>query len=216
MYSPSSRNNRTPIDSKKTVIMQEKDETTPKDAESQPINNMVDSNAPLTIAMDVGICAWSQVLVAFLIAINSFGYLFSFGLFQSHWTESLHLPSSKIAWIGSIQMFLLFFIGTLSGRAMDAGLFRWLLWGGCLMQIMGTFVTASSRSYVQLILFQGIVQGLGNGLLFTPAVALVATYFDKRRAVALGIAASGAPLGGIIFPLVNAITGELLFCVEAG
>lgn len=73
------------------------------------------------------------------------------------------------------------------------------------MQILGTFVTASSGSYEQLIFLQGIVQGLGNGLLFTPAVALVATYFDKRRTVALGIAASGAPVGGIIFPLVCGI-----------
>jgi hypothetical protein len=36
-------------------------------------------------------------------------------------------PPSDISWIGSIQIFLLFFIGTFSGRATDAGYFRFTL-----------------------------------------------------------------------------------------
>jgi hypothetical protein len=156
-----------------------------------------------TVVMDRGYVAWSQVLVAFLLVVNGFGYLSSFGLFQSYWMTALNRSVSSISWIGSVQMFLLFFIGTLSGRAMDAGLFRWLLWIGCSLQLLGTFTTASCSQYWQLILSQGIVQGIGNGLLFTPAVALVSTYFDKKRTIALGCAASGAPIGGIIFPLVS-------------
>jgi MFS family permease len=155
------------------------------------------------IVMDEGYLAWSQVFVAFLLVMNGFGYLSSFGLFQSFWMDALNRSASSISWIGSVQMFLLFFIGTLSGRAMDAGLFRWLLWCGCMLQILGTFSTASCGRFYLLVFSQGIVQGLGNGLLFTPAVALVLTYFDKQRTVALGMAASGAPIGGIIFPLVS-------------
>jgi len=53
-----------------------------------------------------------------------------------------------------------------------------------------------STQYWQLFLAQGICCGLGNGFLFCPAVTLVSTYFDKKRGVALGIAASGSATGG--------------------
>lgn len=42
--------------------------------------------------------------------------------------------------------------------------------------------------------------GLGNGCLFCPCIATVATYFDRKRALALAIAACGSATGGLIFP----------------
>lgn len=151
---------------------------------------------------DGGLTAWSQVLVSHLLVVNGFGYISSFSLFESHWVAVLGRSASEISWVGSMQMFLLFFVGTLSGRAMDAGFFRSLIYVGCTMQILGTFTTSACQAYWQLFLSQGIANGLGNGLLFTPAVALVGTYFSKKRALALGFAACGAPVGGIVFPIV--------------
>jgi len=155
---------------------------------------------------DGGWTAWSQVLVSHLLVINGFGYISSYSLFQSHWEATFNRSSSDISWVGSLELFLLFFVGTLSGRAMDAGYFRSLIYVGCSMQLLGVFTTSAVSQYWQLVLSQGIVQGVGNGILFTPAVALVSTYFMKRRAFALGVAACGAPVGGVIFPIVS------LFC----
>ena len=152
--------------------------------------------------IDHGWLAWSQVLVSHFLVINGFGYVSAFGLFQSHWESALERSPSDIAWVGSIQLFLLFFVGTLSGRAMDAGFFRSLLYFGCFMQLLGVFTTSAVDQYWQLVLAQGITQGIGNGVLFTPCVALVSTYFQKRRAFALGVAACGAPVGGVTFSLV--------------
>lgn len=171
-------------------------------------NNVIEVTEP---PPDGGLIAWSQVLVSHLLVVNGFGYLSSFGLFEPYWMTVLDRSASAVSWVGSIQMFLLFFIGTLSGRAMDAGYFRSLIFAGCAMQLLGVFTTAVCKQYWQLILSQGIVQGLGNGLLFTPAVALVSTYFSKKRAFALGIAACGAPVGGMIFPVVRLKTPPFLY-----
>lgn len=149
-----------------------------------------------------GFIAWSQVFVSFLLVFNGFGYFSSFGLFQSHWTETLQSTQSDIAWVGSISLFLLFFLGTISGPLMDRGHFRSIIALGCAFQILGVFSTSVVYQYWQLILAQGIVQGIGNGMLFTPCVALVSVYFNKNRAFALSLAACGAPIGGIVFPLV--------------
>lgn len=152
---------------------------------------------------DGGIVAWTQVFVAHLLVVNGFGYVFSFGLFQAYYATTLNSPASSISWVGSVQIFLLFFIGTLSGRAMDAGFFRSLVYLGCTMQLVGVFATSVCQQYWQLFLAQGVLQGLGNGLLFTPLVSLVSTYFSKNRTIALGFAACGAPTGGVIFPIVS-------------
>jgi predicted MFS family arabinose efflux permease len=44
--------------------------------------------------------------------------------------------------------------------------------------------------------------GLGCGLIFVPSIAILPTYFSTRRAIALGIGASGSSFGGIIYPIV--------------
>jgi MFS family permease len=47
-----------------------------------------------------------------------------------------------------------------------------------------------------------VLQGLGNGMQFTPAVALMSTYFARRRSLAIGLAASGSSVGGVVYPLL--------------
>lgn len=59
-----------------------------------------------------------------------------------------------------------------------------------------------STQYWQLFLAQGICCGLGNGCLFVPALAIVSTYFSKRKMFAIGICASGSAIGGLIFPAI--------------
>jgi MFS family permease len=44
--------------------------------------------------------------------------------------------------------------------------------------------------------------GLGLGLMFIPAVSVVAHHFRKRRAMAMGIVVSGSSCGGIVFPIM--------------
>jgi hypothetical protein len=48
----------------------------------------------------------------------------SFGVFQTYYVDFLGCSESDISWIGSIQVFLTFFIGTFTGRLIDAGYFR--------------------------------------------------------------------------------------------
>lgn len=153
-------------------------------------------------APDGGLRAWLQVLVGHLMVFNAWGYINSFGIFQSYYANTLNMPASTISWIGSFQVFLVFFIGTFSGRALDAGYYRHVAITGTLLQALGVFLTSLCTKYWQLFLAQGVCQGIGDGLIFCPTVSLVATYFSSRRAFAISTAASGAATGGIVFPLI--------------
>jgi MFS family permease len=149
-----------------------------------------------------GIKAWTQVLMGHLVLINGWGYLSSFGLFQAYYTSTLGVTPSAVSWIGSMQIFLVYLVGTFSGRALDAGHFHKILAFGSFLQILAVFTTSVSTSYWQLFLAQGVCKGLGDGLVFCPTVSLVATYFTTRRSLAMAVTASGGATGGIIFPLI--------------
>ena len=96
---------------------------------------------------------------------------------------------------------MLFFVGAFSGRAVDAGYYRYTLVLGQICQLVGVFTTSACSKYYQILLAQGILQGLGNGLLFTPSLTLVTSYFPpNRRALPLSLLACGGATGGMVFP----------------
>ncbi|EMC95617.1 hypothetical protein BAUCODRAFT_70871 [Baudoinia panamericana UAMH 10762] len=151
---------------------------------------------------DGGLVAWSQVALLHLTIFSTFGYITAFGSFQTYYQAILGVSTSKISWIGSVQLFLLFFIGTFSGRALDAGLFRPVYTAGAILQILGIFTTSVATEYWQLLLAQGFCMGIASGLQFCPSMGLCATYFVRRRALVLGVGALGSCTGGVLFPIL--------------
>ncbi|OQN99787.1 hypothetical protein B0A48_14557 [Cryoendolithus antarcticus] len=151
---------------------------------------------------DGGLLAYTQVLCCHLTIFSTWGYISSFGVFQQHYNETLNVSPSAISWIGSIQIFLLFFLGTWSGRALDAGLFHYVYCAGSVFQLLGIFSLSASTTYVHIFLSQGVCLGIANGLHFCPSMSLVSTYFAKNRSWAIGLTALGSCSGGVVFPVV--------------
>ncbi len=60
------------------------------------------------------------------------------------------------------------------------------------------------KTYWQIMLTQGVLQGICLGLIMFPAFAAVSQYFDKKRAAALGIVVAGSSVGGIVIPIALA------------
>ena len=82
------------------------------------------------------------------------------------------------------------------------GYFRHIFLMGSFLELLGVFMTSLSTKYYQLFLAQGICVGLGNGLMFAPALAVLSTYFTKHRSVAISIGACGTGTGGLVFPAI--------------
>jgi len=135
-----------------------------------------------------------------LVIMNTWGFINSFGVFQTYYVTALNRPPSDISWVGSMQVFFLFFVGTFTGRLTDAGYFRPVFLLGSFLGVFGIFMASLSTTYWQLFLAQGVCMGLGNGCLFCPSLSLLSTYFSKKRGLALGIGAAGSATGGMIYP----------------
>lgn len=109
---------------------------------------------------DGGVKAWTQVAMGWLVVFTTWGWVNSYGAFQSYYTLNLGLPASTVSWIGSVQNFLTFVIGAFSGRLLDAGLFIPTLVAGAVMQLLGIFFMSLSTQYWQLMITQGIMVSL--------------------------------------------------------
>lgn len=120
-----------------------------------------------------------------------------YGVFQTYYTYDIAETSSDsaISWIGSMQVFLLCFIGTVVGPIYDAGHLHLLLVSGTVLTLLGVFTTSICKTYWQLFLAQGLVTGCGFGCLFLPGVTIVSQYFTTKRGFATGVASLGSSIG---------------------
>jgi len=157
--------------------------------------------------------AWMQCLGSFILFLNSWGIINTFGnysnvvfksssadskgVFQTVYQQSIlsSVSASGISWIGSIQIFLLFFGGLATGPLFDHGFLRSLIYAGGILVVFGMMMTSISSRYWHIVLAQGIVVGLGCACFFIPSVAIIRLYFGKRRGLAMGVAASGSSIG---------------------
>jgi MFS family permease len=149
---------------------------------------------------DGGLVAWTQVLAGNLVNCISWGYPATFGVYQLYYKDSLQLPQAEVSWIGSIQLFLTFLSCTFSGRLADAGYVKQTLAVGGFMVVFGTFMTSIATRYWEIFLAQGVCTGLGLGMMFMPPLTVINSYFKRKRAFALAIAATGTGIGSVIFP----------------
>ncbi|RVX74783.1 hypothetical protein B0A52_01060 [Exophiala mesophila] len=152
---------------------------------------------------DGGTHAWFMACLAHLVIFNIWGLVNSFGIFQVYYVQVMQIgDESSVAWIGTVQTFVLYLIGTFSGRGLDAGFFGVQMWVGSLLYVLGMFLLSLCTTYWQVFLAQAICMGIGYGMVFVPTLALTSTYFLKRRSIALAIAVTGSCSGGLVFPAI--------------
>ncbi|OAA40431.1 Major facilitator superfamily domain, general substrate transporter [Beauveria brongniartii RCEF 3172] len=180
----------------------------PRQAEKAEEGNAEKAKATATDAVitdeppDGGRDAWTHVLLMHIVFFNTWGVVNGYGVFQEYYTTALNRPPSDIAWIGSVETFLLFSVGVISGRATDAGYFFHVLYAGVFLELLGVFMTSLGTRYWHFVLSQAVCMGVGNGLVFCPALAVLAQYFKRRRAFAVGLSAAGAAVGGLVYPIL--------------
>ncbi|KAK7985631.1 hypothetical protein PG988_003253 [Apiospora saccharicola] len=153
---------------------------------------------------DGGAKAWLMILGAWCCSFCSYGWLNSVGIFQQYYETgplSDYSPST-IAWITSLQIFFLSFLGPVIGRLNDTYGPRVLVAVGSFLHVFGLMMSSLSTEYYQILLSQGVCSAIGVSAIFLPALACVSGWFTKRRGLAFGVLSTGSSLGGVVFPLI--------------
>ncbi|KAH8433192.1 uncharacterized protein LDX57_010825 [Aspergillus melleus] len=132
------------------------------------------------------------------------GIINSYGVFQTFYEGDFlqDTAPSKISWVGSLQSFLIMFLGVLSGPIYDAGYAMPLLFVGSFLVVFGHMMLSLCHTFWQVLLAQAFCVGIGGGLIFVPSIAILSTYFTTRLPLVVGIAAAGSSIGGVIYPIL--------------
>ncbi|WYZ42529.1 hypothetical protein EsH8_VI_000228 [Colletotrichum jinshuiense] len=149
-----------------------------------------------------GLQAWLHILGSFFLYFNTWGLISSFGAFQAYYQSDLLSSNTpfQISTIGSLQNFLMVFLGFIIGPIYDLGYSRYLLIVGSILVLVGLILQAFCQNLWQFLLVQGLLVGIGTGCLSTLGVALPSQWFSTRLALANGIAANGSGVGGLVLP----------------
>ncbi|GAA5999231.1 uncharacterized protein JCM10292_001685 [Rhodotorula paludigena] len=156
-----------------------------------------------------GMRAWLCVMGSTLVLLATFGWSNSFGalLPYYHANQLSVYTTSQISWIGSAHLFITFAGAFGSGILFDRGYFRYQLALGSLFWLVGIFALSFAHTFWQIFLSQAVCMGLALGIFFSPCLSILGTYFRRRRAFVVGIAASGTAVGAVIFPV---LLGQML------
>ncbi|KAI9306820.1 major facilitator superfamily domain-containing protein [Cunninghamella echinulata] len=68
---------------------------------------------------------------------------------------------------------------------------------GTVLAPLGIILSSFSTELWHIYLSQGVVFGVGCGLVFAPSLALPSQWFEKNRSLATGLAVAGSGLGGL-------------------
>ncbi|KAE9369845.1 MFS monocarboxylate transporter-like protein [Stipitochalara longipes BDJ] len=133
----------------------------------------------------------------------SVGFSVAYGTFQEYYSQTLlsHKSPSEIAWIGSFALFIQFSFSLPVGYLNDLLGPTILVRIGSVIIIFALFMTSLCKQYYQLFLAQSLLLGIGVAFVFLPPFAILPRYFIRNRGAALGLTATGASIGGVIWPI---------------
>ncbi|KAJ7594143.1 major facilitator superfamily domain-containing protein [Mycena floridula] len=158
------------------------------------------------IVLDHGAAAWKTVAGSFIVQFCTLGFVSAFGVYEDFYVRDFlsEKTPSDISWIGSFTLFAQYFPSIFVGQAFDAGYFRHLLFSASVLQVFSIFMLSLAKRdhFYQVFLSQAVGVGLSQCLMFLPSLAILGQHFEARRSLAMGIAVTGASIGGVVWPIM--------------
>ncbi|XP_076263872.1 monocarboxylate transporter 14-like [Rhynchophorus ferrugineus] len=152
---------------------------------------------------------WLVVIGCFFINLIADGVSSTFGLLNKEFLEEFKASNSATSLIGSLFLSVPLLAGPLGSALVDRYGCKYMTIIGSIICSVGFIATAYVRTIWLMYITFGLISGIGFCFCFVPAVVSIAFWFEKRRTLALGIAAIGSGLGTVVYsPLLTHFLGE--------
>lgn len=148
---------------------------------------------------------WVAVGAAFVAMTAVFGVAYSFGAFFAPMAAEFGVGSGATSLVFSITACCWFLLGPVSGRAVDRFGPRPVLLVGAAALAGGLLLTSAAQELWVGYVGYGLGVGIAVACGYVPMVAVVGAWFDRRRALAIGIAVAGIGVGTLAGPPVAAV-----------
>ncbi|XP_052825397.1 monocarboxylate transporter 12-like [Octopus bimaculoides] len=150
---------------------------------------------------------WVVMIASMVLILLTDGIAFSVGTIYPTIRDDFKSESTKASLISALINAFSLLTGPVASVLADSYGHRVVVISGSILSGVA-FVAASFSPNIDVaIVTYGFLAGTGFSLMYVSSVVVVGQYFERRRALAIGIASSGSGIG--IF-LISAITGALL------
>ncbi|ARS89370.1 MFS transporter [Natrarchaeobaculum aegyptiacum] len=143
---------------------------------------------------------WFVVVGCFALSLMTAGTMFSFSVFLGPVLETFDQSYANASLVFSVQSFVTFSGAAVLGFAVDRyGLGRLLVVAAVLITV-GLVGASQSPSFAWVLLSYSVVAAAGMGITFVVAYTTTPRWFERRRALATGVAVSGWGVGIVAMP----------------
>ena len=154
--------------------------------------------------------AWLVVVAGMVANAACWGTIYSFGTFLGSMTEEFGTGLGATALIFALPTFILFGLGLITGPLADQYGPRRVVLVGAASIGAGLLVTSRAPNLPVAVAAYGLGVGIGVGCFLVPVTACLGGWFVRRRALALGLSASGIGFGTILLvPVVQWMIGAV-------
>ncbi|AGO11623.1 AaceriADL156Cp [[Ashbya] aceris (nom. inval.)] len=153
---------------------------------------------------DGGYRAWLAVLGSFVGIFPIWGTANALGAYEGYISNHQLASSSagEVSWIFALHLISCFVGCVFSGSYFDRNGGQKAIIVGSVLYVFGIFMMSECTKLWHFILAFSLSSGVGAGILTTPLISCVATWFNKRRAAATSLATCGGSIGGIVIPVI--------------
>ncbi|XP_068226998.1 monocarboxylate transporter 14-like isoform X2 [Palaemon carinicauda] len=131
------------------------------------------------------------------------GIIFSCGMLLPELKKSFNASMTEVSLVSSMLGGFYLIVGPFVSALANAYGFRTVCIIGAVISACAFSLSYYATSIYFLQISFGIIGGTGFGFIYVPAVIATGFYFEKRRALATGIAVCGSGIGTFIFAPLN-------------
>lgn len=149
---------------------------------------------------------WVCTAATAVINMHSWGFTAAYSVFLAHYLETDSIPGAtalEYAFVGGLSLTSLFLISPIATISVGKYGIRPTMLAGVLLETASMICASFASKIWHLFLTQGVLFGLGLGLLFIPTAAVIPQWFSSKRSLANGVALAGAAFGGMVYSLAT-------------
>ncbi|KAJ0426779.1 monocarboxylate transporter [Aspergillus carlsbadensis] len=149
---------------------------------------------------------WVCTIAGAVSIARSWGFNCAYAVFLAYYLDNGTFEGASqldYAFVGSLSLTATFMVSPIATAITHRYGIRKTMFIGTVLETASLLCASAASQIWHLFLTQGVLFGLGMGMLFIPVAAVVPQWFTTRRSLAAGISVSGAGLGGLVYSLAT-------------
>ncbi|ELT99746.1 hypothetical protein CAPTEDRAFT_22666, partial [Capitella teleta] len=144
---------------------------------------------------------WGWVVVgsSFFLSLIVDGCCYSYGIFYMEYLAHFGASKAKTTLVGALLPGCYLLVGPFVSALANKYGCRIVCIIGSLISSFAFCISTLCTTIDQMIFLYGVLGGVGFGMMYLPSVVIVSFYFDRKRALATGLAVCGSGVGTFLF-----------------